>query len=93
MMPDLPFMYYTYVIYSIKYDRIYIGQTSNLENRLSCHNSCKVRSTKHYVPWKLVYSEQFPSRSDAMIRELEFKSHKGRDFIRQQLVRVRQLPD
>ena len=86
-------MYYTYVIYSKIYDRIYIGQTSNLENRLTCHNSGKVRSTKHYVPWELVYSEQFTSRSDAMKRELEFKSHKGRDFIRQQLVRVRQLPD
>jgi len=33
------------------------------------------------------------TRSEAMIREKELKSHKGKDFIREQLVRVRQLPD
>jgi len=30
--------YYTYVIYSSEYDKIYIGYTSNLERRLYYHN-------------------------------------------------------
>ncbi|MCW8823314.1 MAG: hypothetical protein OQK63_04470 [Ignavibacteriaceae bacterium] len=47
------------------------------------------------MPWELVYYKEFPTRSLAMKREKELKSHKGRDFIRKEIlpVRVRQLPD
>ena len=39
--------------------------------------------------------EHFQTRAEAMKREKELKSHKGRDFIRKELLngRVRQLPD
>ena len=85
-------MYYTYVLYSKKFDRIYIGQSDDIIIRLDRHNKGKVRSTKAYVPWEMIYHESFNTRSEAMGRERELKSHKGRDYIRE-LVRVRQLPD
>jgi putative endonuclease len=87
--------YYVYVLYSEKHDRIYIGQTNNLKIRIAKHNSGKVKSTKSHLPWKLIHSEEFPSRSKAMIRERELKSHKGRDFIKMlsSVGRVRRLPD
>jgi putative endonuclease len=86
-------MYFTYVLYSKRFDKIYIGQTSNLYKRIQQHNTEMVISTKHYIPWELIYSEKCQTRSEAMKREKELKSHKGRDFIRNKLARVRQLPD
>jgi len=87
-------MFYTYVLYSIKHDHIYIGQTNNLEVRLQEHNSGICKSTKHYIPFQVIYYEEFQTRSESMKREKELKSHKGRDFIRALLNGgVRQLPD
>ena len=71
-----------YVIYSTKFDRLYIGQTSDISKRLIQHNSGLSKSTKHYVPWKVIYNEELKTRSESMKREKELKSHKGRDFIR-----------
>jgi len=75
-------MFYTYVLYSEQFDRIYVGQTNNLQIRLDKHNSSKVRSTKPYIPWVMIYYEKFQTRSEAMKREKELKSHHGRKFIR-----------
>ena len=88
-------MFYTYILYSPKFDRIYVGQTNNIRNRIDRHNSGKVKSTKAYTSWKLIHYEKFETRSEAMKREKELKSHKGRDYIRKTLLngRVRQLPD
>jgi putative endonuclease len=88
-------MFYVYVLYSLKFDRIYIGQTNNTSIRLERHNSGKVKSTKAYIPWELVHYEKFATRSEAMKREKELKTHKGRDYIRKYLLngRVRQPPD
>ena len=70
--------------------RIYIGQTDDLERRLRQHNDREFdrRSfTKlHKGPWKLVYSEQFTSRTQALLREKQLKSHKGRDWLRQEVL-------
>ena len=88
-------MFFTYVLHSPKFDRIYIGQTNNIRNRTKQHNSGKVKSTKTYISWELVHYEKFETRPEAMKREKELKSHKGRDYIRKNLIngRVRQLPD
>ena len=79
-------MYYTYVLYSPKFDKIYIGRTDNLDKRFERHNLGLVRSTKAYIPWNLIHIELFKTRSEAIKRERELKSHKGRDFIRANLI-------
>jgi putative endonuclease len=75
-------MYFAYVLYSPSSDRIYMGQTDNIEARLQRHNSGMVKSTKPFLPWELILTEGYGTRSEAMRRETELKSHKGRDFIR-----------
>jgi putative endonuclease len=89
------YIFYTYVLYSEKFDELYVGQTSKLQKRIIDHNEGKSRFTRKYIPWKLIHYEEFQTRSLAMKREKELKSHKGRDFIRKEIrpVRVRQLPD
>ena len=88
-------MFYVYVLHSVKYDKIYIGQTNNTDNRLIQHNSGKHRYTKRYIPWVIIHTENFKTRSEAMRREKELKSHKGRKYIREEILngRVRQQPD
>ncbi|MCH7972960.1 MAG: GIY-YIG nuclease family protein [Bacteroidetes bacterium] len=74
-------MYFTYVLYSKKYKKIYIGQTINVEKRVTKHNSGKHRYTKRYIPWSVIYTEKFNTREEAMKREKQLKSQKGREFI------------
>ena len=80
-------MYYVYVLYSSGYNKIYIGYTSDLDGRVVAHNHEKNKGwTKSFQPWKLVYHEAFDSKSEALRREQELKSQKGREYIRQNLL-------
>ncbi len=79
-------MFYVYVIKN-QLGRIYIGQTADLEVRLQRHNGLlKNKSTsftsKNSGNWELVYKEEFGTRSEAMKREKELKSFRGREFVR-----------
>jgi len=94
-LPARRSLFFTYVLYSPSHDRIYVGQTDNMDARISRHNAGLIKSTKAYKPWELLHVEEFSSRAEAMNREKELKSHKGRDWIRDSMLndRVRQLPD
>ncbi|MCX6138061.1 MAG: GIY-YIG nuclease family protein [Ignavibacteriales bacterium] len=50
--------YTVYVLYSEKYDRLYIGQSEDLERRLAQHSRGEIFSTRPYLPMKLIYSER-----------------------------------
>ena len=71
-------MYYVYIIYSTKSERYYVGLSRVIEQRLLAHNRGKVRSTRPFIPWKLVYSEPFETRVQAREREKYLKSAAGR---------------
>jgi putative endonuclease len=74
--------YFVYALYSQRCDKIYIGQTSDISKRLSYHNFETVNSwTSRYRPWELIYSEPCDTRADAMKREKQLKTAKGRQFI------------
>ncbi|MBN2414249.1 GIY-YIG nuclease family protein [bacterium] len=76
-------MYTVYALYSPDYDKMYIGYTADLDARFRSHNELAVKGyTVKYRPWILLYTETYPTKSEAMKREKELKSHKGRDFIR-----------
>ena len=75
-------MFIVYVLYSEKHNKIYIGYTSNIEQRLLSHNELGTKGyTLRYRPWKLIYTESFLLKLDAMKREKQLKSAKGREFI------------
>jgi len=77
-------MYYAYVIYNKKYDKFYIGQTRDLRERLELHNHhAFVGYTSRFDgEWELIYSEKAPIRREALIREGQLKSFRGREFIK-----------
>ena len=70
-------MYYVYILKSLKNKRYYIGHTGDLQRRLTEHNSGKTKSTKGYVPWIIVYTEIYKTKSEAYKREKEIKSYKS----------------
>ncbi|WKK80982.1 GIY-YIG nuclease family protein [Marivirga arenosa] len=75
-------MFDVYVLYSPNHKKIYIGYTSDLKNRIDSHNIYSNKGyTKKYRPWDILYTEQFLSKSDALKREKQLKSAKGREFI------------
>lgn len=53
---------------------LYTGWTTNLEDRLRVHNSGKgAKYTRSHLPVKLLYSESFSEKSQALKREAEIK--------------------
>ncbi len=75
------FSLYVLRLYSRNYDRYYVGHCEDLIIRLTRHNNRGVPSTKFYVPWELVYTENFVSRSPASARDKEIKNKKSRKYI------------
>jgi putative endonuclease len=46
--------YFVYIIYSENFDRFYIGQTNDFNQRIIRHNAGYENATKPYLPWKMV---------------------------------------
>ena len=75
-------MFTVYVLYSEKFNKIYVGYTSNMEQRLLSHNILETKGyTLKYRPWKVIYTEAFSEKPEAMKREKQLKTGKGREFI------------
>ena len=75
-------MYYVYFLKSLKNNDLYVGSTQDVENRLASHNSGKVRSTQFYRPWILLDRESFPTRSEAVRREMLLKTGQQKELLR-----------
>ena len=69
--------FYFYVIRSLIDGSYYKGQTNDLADRMKRHNEGRSSFTKAKRPWKLVYSEVYETRSEAVKRESYLKSPKG----------------
>jgi len=82
-------MYYTYILQSLSTGRYYFGSTSDTDKRLKYHNSGKVRSTKAYRPWKIIYTEEYTSKTEAIQREHFFKSIDGYNWLNAAVLRRR----
>jgi putative endonuclease len=75
-------MFTIYVLYSPSHNKIYIGFTSNIEQRMLSHNQLATKGyTVKFRPWTLIHTEVFETKSEAMRSEKELKSANGRQFI------------
>ena len=75
-------MYKVYAIKSKNRNYIYVGLTSNLEERLQRHNSGREKTTRAYRPFELIYLEDQPTREEARKREKYLKSGVGKEFLK-----------
>lgn len=74
-------MYYVYVLYSFRIDRFYTGHCQDTGDRFIRHNQGRSKSTKTGVPWVMVHSEAFDTRSKAIHRERQIKAMKSRAYL------------
>ena len=79
-------MFVTYCLYSQLFDKIYVGYTSHLINRIECHNHSSTKGfTRSYRPWIVVYLEFHETKTMPLKREKQLKTSRGRDFVRNQI--------
>ena len=78
-------MFYTYVIKSLNRDYYYKGHCENIEERLLQHNAGMTESIRPYIPFQLVYKEEFDTREKAIAREKYFKSSAGRRYLKNKI--------
>jgi len=75
-------MFIVYVLHSPDHNKIYVGYTSNLEQRFLSHNELGKKGwTIKFRPWKIVHTEEYEAKTEAIKREKQLKSAKGREFI------------
>ena len=67
-----------YILFSEIKNRYYIGFTSNIDDRLKRHNQKSKGFTGNVDDWKLVYTENYPTKEEAIQRELKIKSWKSK---------------
>lgn len=66
-------IFYVYIIRSIVDNTLYKGFTPDVIRRLKEHNEGSSRYTSKKLPWKLIYIEEFSSKTEALIREKQIK--------------------
>ncbi|MBK6264680.1 GIY-YIG nuclease family protein [Marivirga sp. S37H4] len=71
-----------YILYSKKLGQYYVGQTSDIEERLIRHNLGHGKHTRKGVPWILVWSIEVADRSEAMKLETKIKKRGAARFLK-----------
>ncbi|MCF6180933.1 GIY-YIG nuclease family protein [Lutibacter sp.] len=70
-----------YILYSEKRSKHYVGQTADVNKRLSRHNQGLVPSTKGGKPWKIILQLKVSNRNEAIILENKIKKRGAKRFI------------
>ena len=78
-------MFYAYVIKSTVKDYLYKGHCENLAKRLLEHNSRMTISIKPFIPFEIIYFEEFEHREEAIKKEKYFKTSAGRRFLKSKI--------
>jgi putative endonuclease len=67
-------MWYVYIILCVD-NSLYTGATNNPDHRFTTHQNGKGgHYTRSHKPLKIIYTEQFATKSEALKREIEIKS-------------------
>ena len=79
-------MYYVYILRSPQFpEKVYMGITSDLKQRLVDHNNGKSPHTAKFMPWNLECYTAFVDKRRAYDFEKYLKSHSGRAFAKKRL--------
>jgi predicted GIY-YIG superfamily endonuclease len=76
---------FTVYILELQDGRHYVGQTNDLHRRLQEHQDGRSPFTSKFGFKKLLYSETYSTRANAMKRENFLKSGQGRQWIKSKL--------
>jgi putative endonuclease len=80
-------MFYVYVLSSVYFpEKLYVGFTSNIKQRLLEHNAEKSVFSSKYAPWKIISTISFEDKYKALEFEKYLKSHSGKAFLHKRLI-------
>tara|TARA_B100001123_G_C15290944_1_gene1017413 strand:- start:2069 stop:2320 length:252 start_codon:yes stop_codon:yes gene_type:complete len=70
--------HFVYIIANKKNSKFttYVGYTQNLKRRLSLHNRGKGAKFTRGKTWKIIYSEKYKTKSEALSRECYIKKNR-----------------
>ena len=70
--------YFVYLIGNYKKSRLitYVGYTNNLKKRLNLHNTGRGAKFTKGRTWKLMYYENYPTKNEAILREIYIKKNR-----------------
>ena len=71
-------VYYVYLLGSVGKSKLitYVGYTNNLKKRLNMHNIGKGAKFTRGRKWKIMYTEKFSTKSEAISREYYIKNNR-----------------
>ncbi|OGM12996.1 excinuclease ABC subunit C [Candidatus Woesebacteria bacterium RIFCSPLOWO2_01_FULL_39_23] len=78
-------MHYVYIL-KLSNNSNYVGQTSDLKNRIKDHNKGNTNHTKKFLPVKLIFYCAFESKKKALNFEKYLKSGSGKAFKKKRLI-------
>lgn len=75
--------HFLYIIYSITSQKYYVGETHNIQERISKHNQHSYSNSFSKIAndWELVLSYECENRNDALYLERFIKRMKSKVFI------------
>ena len=78
-------MYFVYALYNADNKKLYVGQTLDLMKRVDEHNHhlhSRSYTSRFNGEWRLFYQEAFSKREEALKREKQLKSYRGREYLK-----------
>ena len=79
-------MYYVYILQSqVNSEKVYVGYTQNIDNRLKEHNAGECTHSSKYKPWRVMTYIAFDTKEKATAFENYLKSGSGRSFAKRHL--------
>ena len=73
--------YYSYILYSDKLGKYYVGSSEDVEKRGAAYNAGRSKFTKTGIPWKLVRVEEHIDRAEAVRREYQIKKRGAKRYL------------
>ena len=86
LIPFTKYMFYVYILLSLKDKKFYIGFSSDLRRRMIEHYAGKVVSTKNRRPLRLIGYEAYKTKSEAQRREKFLKTSDGKKDIKKRFI-------
>ena len=73
--------YTVYILWSESIRKYYTGQSKDLINRITEHNSKETKSIARGAPWTLVWSKDVSTRQEALNLEMKIKQRGAGRFL------------
>jgi putative endonuclease len=80
-------LYKVYILYSPSYNKLFVGLTTGLGDRMVSHNGAGGGDwTNEFKPWTLVHMELFNDESEAMLRKTYLEGPDGMVYVRSDIL-------